>query len=159
MKSNIKFGIMLMLITGLFLFAGVQEGLAAEKKLVIAQRLTEITRDDHGLKPEDMIFDTLTFPLTTGQSELRNDAIETIESIRLIKEHIPGAQTSLGVSNVSFGVQPAARRVLNSVFLYECVKAGLDMAIVNPAKITPYAEIPEEQRKIEDAIPLKASTP
>jgi 5-methyltetrahydrofolate--homocysteine methyltransferase len=121
-----------------------------DKKYEIAKRITEIAVKDYGLSPEDLIFDALTFPLTTGQEELRNDAIETIEGIRLIKQTLPGVMTALGVSNVSFGVTPAARGVLNSVFLYHAVQAGLDMAIVNPAHITPYAEIPEEQRKIAD---------
>jgi len=127
-----------------------EEGMAhtRDKKLAIAQRITEIAVNDYGMRPEDLIFDALTFPLTTGQDDLRNDAIETLEGIRLIKAQIPGVITSLGVSNVSFGVSPAARGVLNSVFLYHAVEAGLDMAIVNPAHITPYAEIPEEQRKI-----------
>jgi 5-methyltetrahydrofolate--homocysteine methyltransferase len=127
-----------------------EEGMAhtRDKKYDIARRITEIAVKDYGMSPEDLIFDTLTFPLTTGQEELRNDAIETIEGIRLIKQNLPGVMTALGVSNVSFGVTPAARGVLNSVFLYHAVQAGLDMAIVNPAHITPYAEIPEEQRKI-----------
>ena len=132
-----------------------EEGMAhtRDKKLAIAQRITDIALDDYGLSPEDLIFDDLTFPLTTGQAELRNDAVETIQGIRLIKEQIPGVMTALGVSNVSFGVGAAARGVLNSVFLYHAVKAGLDMAIVNPAHITPYFEIPPEQRKIaEDLI-------
>jgi 5-methyltetrahydrofolate--homocysteine methyltransferase len=119
-----------------------------EGKAQIAERITRIAVDDYGLAPEDLIFDALTFPLTTGQEELRNDAIETLEGIRLIKAQIPGVMTALGVSNVSFGVTPAARGVLNSVFLYHAVQAGLDMAIVNPAHITPYAEIPEDQRKL-----------
>jgi len=124
-----------------------------DKKLEIARRISDIARDDYGLSPEDLIFDALTFPLTTGQEELRNDAVETIEGIRLIKERIPGVMTALGVSNVSFGVGSAARGVLNSVFLYHAVKAGLDMAIVNPAHITPYFEIPDEQRAVaEDLI-------
>lgn len=124
-----------------------------DKKLEIAKRITDIAVNEYGMKPEDLIFDALTFPLTTGQEELRNDAIETLEGIRLIKEQIPGVMTALGISNVSFGVSPAARGVLNSVFLYHAVKAGLDMAIVNPAHITPYSEIPDEQRKItEDLI-------
>ena len=129
-----------------------EEGMAHErhKKLEIAQRITRIATEEYGMRPEDQIFDTLTFPLTTGQEELRNDAIETIEGIRLIKQQLPGVQTALGVSNVSFGVGEAARGVLNSVFLYHAVQAGLDMAIVNPAHITPYAEIPEEQRKLAD---------
>jgi 5-methyltetrahydrofolate--homocysteine methyltransferase len=124
-----------------------------EKKLQIARRISDIAGDDYGMSPEDLIFDTLTFPLTTGQEELRDDAIETIEGIRLIKERIPGVMTALGVSNVSFGVGAAARGVLNSVFLYHAVKAGLDMAIVNPAHITPYFEIPDDQRAVaEDLI-------
>ncbi len=129
-----------------------EDGMAhtREKKLEVARRITEITVNDYGMSPEDLIFDALTFPLTTGQEELRNDAVETLEGIRLIKEHIPGVMTALGVSNVSFGVTPAARGVLNSVFLYHAVKAGLDMAIVNPAHITPYSEIPDDQRKIAD---------
>ncbi len=127
-----------------------EEGMAhtREKKLAIARRITDIAVNEFGLSPEDLIFDTLVFPLTTGQEELRNDAVETIEGIRLIKQQIPGVMTSLGISNVSFGVTPAARGVLNSVFLYHAVQAGLDMAIVNPAHITPYAEIPDDQRKI-----------
>ena len=132
-----------------------EEGMAhtRDKKLAIAQRITDIALDDYGLSPEDLIFDDLTFPLTTGQAELRNDAVETIQGIRLIKEQIPGVMTALGISNVSFGVGAAARGVLNSVFLYHAVKAGLDMAIVNPAHITPYFEIPQDQRKIaEDLI-------
>lgn len=141
-----------------------EEGMAhtRQKKFEIAQRITEIAVSEYGMKPEDLIFDALTFPLTTGQAELREDAIETIEGIRLIKQNIPGVLTALGVSNVSFGVGEGARGVLNSVFLYHCVQAGLDMAIVNPAHITPYSEIPEDQRKLandlifntdEDALP------
>lgn len=141
-----------------------EDGMAhdREKKFEIAQRITRIAVDEYGMAPEDLIFDTLTFPLTTGQAELRNDALETLAGIRLIKENLPGVTTCLGVSNVSFGVQKAARGVLNSVFLYHAVQAGLDMAIVNPAHITPYAEIPDDQRKLaedlifntdEDALP------
>ncbi len=132
-----------------------EEGMAhtRQKKYQIARRIHDIAVNEYGLAPEDLIFDALTFPLTTGQEELRGDAVETIEGIRLIKENLPGVLTCLGVSNVSFGVTPAARGVLNSVFLYHAVRAGLDMAIVNPAHITPYAEIPEDQRKLaEDLI-------
>ena len=132
-----------------------EEGMAhtREKKLEIARRISDIARDDYGMSGEDLIFDALTFPLTTGQEELRNDAVETLEGIRLIKEQIPGVMTALGISNVSFGVGSAARGALNSVFLYHAVKAGLDMAIVNPAHITPYFEIPDEQREVaEDLI-------
>ena len=124
-----------------------------DQKLEIARRITELATLDYGMSAEDLVFDTLTFPLTTGQEELRNDAVETIEGIRLIKQHIPGVMTALGISNVSFGVGAAARGVLNSVFLNFAVKAGLDMAIVNPAHITPYFEIPDDQRKVaEDLI-------
>ncbi len=127
-----------------------EEGMAhtRERKLAVAQRITDISVNDFGMRAKDLIYDTLTFPLTTGQEELRNSAVETIEALRLIKQHVPGVLTALGVSNVSFGVTPAARGVLNSVFLYHAVHAGLDMAIVNPAHITPYAEIPEDQRKL-----------
>ncbi len=124
-----------------------------ERKLAIAQRIARIAQEEYHLTADDLIFDPLTFPLTTGQAELRADAVETIEGIRLIKERLPGVMTALGVSNVSFGVGAAARGALNSVFLYHAVKAGLDMAIVNPAHITPYFEIPDEQRRVaEDLI-------
>ncbi len=132
-----------------------EEGMAHGRahKLAVAQRITQIACEDYGMSPEDLIYDTLTFPLTTGQAELRDSAIETIEGLRLIKQQIPGVLTALGISNVSFGVRPAARGVLNSVFLWHAVQAGLDMAIVNPAHITPLAEIPPEQRKLaEDLI-------
>ena len=132
-----------------------EEGMAhsRDKKLEIARRISDIARAEYGMTAEDLVFDTLTFPLTTGQEELRNDAVETIEGIRLIKAQLPGVMTALGISNVSFGVGAAARGVLNSVFLYHAVKAGLDMAIVNPAHITPYFEIPDEQRRVaEDLI-------
>ncbi len=120
----------------------------AERKLEIATRIRDICVNDYGMKPGDLIFDVLTFPVTTGQEELRNDAKETIEGIRQVKANLPGVLTSLGVSNVSFGISPAARAVLDSVFLYQCVQAGLDMAIVNPKHIKPYAEIPEDQRQL-----------
>ncbi len=122
----------------------------AQRKLEIAQRLKELCCDEHGLDPEALIFDCLTFTLTTGEEEWRPSAVETIEGIRLVKEHIPGVKTSLGVSNVSFGVAPRARAVLNSAFLHHCVEAGLDLAMVNPNHITPYGEINEEERKLAD---------
>ncbi|MEO0562240.1 MAG: homocysteine S-methyltransferase family protein, partial [Chloroflexota bacterium] len=127
-----------------------EEGMAhtREKKVEIAKRITQICEDEYGMSRGDLIFDVLTFPLTTGQEELRNDAVETIEAIRQIKQEVPGVLTALGVSNVSFGVSKGARAVLNSVFLYHAVQAGLDMAIVNPAHIKPYSEIDEEQRKV-----------
>src|SRR5919112_1962390 len=122
----------------------------AERKLEIARRLKELCCDEHGLDPESLIFDCLTFTLTTGDEEWRPSAIETIEGIRAIKEQIPMVKTSLGVSNVSFGVSPRARAVLNSVFLHHCVEAGLDLAMVNPNHITPYNEISDEERKLAD---------
>jgi 5-methyltetrahydrofolate--homocysteine methyltransferase len=122
----------------------------AERKLEIARRLKELCCDEHGLDPEALIFDCLTFTLTTGDEEWRPSAIETIEGIRAIKEHIPLVKTSLGVSNVSFGVAPRARAVLNSAFLHHCVEAGLDLAMVNPNHITPYSEINETERELAD---------
>ncbi len=122
----------------------------AERKLEIAQRITQLCCDEHGLDPEDLIFDCLTFTLTTGDPEWKPSAVATIEGIRAIKQQIPGVQTSLGVSNVSFGVGLPARSVLNSVFLHHCVEAGLDLAMVNPNHITPYAEIPDLERELAD---------
>jgi 5-methyltetrahydrofolate--homocysteine methyltransferase len=122
----------------------------AERKVEIAQRIREIACAEHGLDPEALIFDALTFTLTTGDEEWKPSAIETIEGIRRIKAEVPGAKTSLGVSNVSFGVSPPARAVLNSVFLHHCVEAGLDLAMVNPNHITPYGEIPDEERELTD---------
>ena len=122
----------------------------AERKVEIARRLKQLCCEEHGLDPELLIFDCLTFTLTTGDEEWRPSAIETIEGIRRIKEDIPDVKTSLGVSNVSFGVGLAARSALNSVFLHHCVEAGLDLAMVNPNHITPYAEIPDIERELAD---------
>ncbi len=121
-----------------------------QRKLEIAQRLVELCCDEHGLDRESLIFDCLTFTLTTGDEEWRPSAVETIEGIRAIKQTIPGVKTSLGVSNVSFGVSLPARSVLNSVFLHHCVEAGLDLAMVNPNHITPYGEIPNDERELAD---------
>src|ERR1700754_1451449 len=122
----------------------------AERKLEIAQRIKKMACDEHGLAPEALIFDCLTFTLTTGDEEWRPSAVATIEGIRRIKDEIPGVKTSLGVSNVSFGVSQPARAVLNSVFLHHCVEAGLDLAMVNPNHITPYGEIPDDERELAD---------
>ncbi len=122
----------------------------AERKLEVARRIHDIVVGEYGLKPEALIFDDLTFTLSTGDDEFKDSAKETIEGIRLIKEALPGVLTVLGVSNVSFGLAPHARGVLNSVFLHHCVQAGLDLAIVNPAHITPLAEIPAEQRELAE---------
>jgi 5-methyltetrahydrofolate--homocysteine methyltransferase len=129
-------------------------GKTAERKFEIARRIYQICTEEYDLRPDALIFDTLTFPVTTGQEELQNAAVETIEAIRRIKRELPGALTILGVSNVSFGVAQHARAVLNSVFLYHAVEAGLDAAIVNPAHITPYAEIDAEQRELADDLLL-----
>ncbi|MFN8175569.1 MAG: homocysteine S-methyltransferase family protein [Solirubrobacteraceae bacterium] len=122
----------------------------AERKLEIATRIRDIACGEHGLDPELLIFDALTFTLTTGDEEWRPSAVATIEGIRAIKAGLPGVKTSLGVSNVSFGVSPGARAVLNSVFLHHCVEAGLDLAMVNPNHITPYGEITEAERELAD---------
>ncbi len=116
-----------------------------EHKVAVASRLIEALTGEWGMVVEDIIVDCLTFPIATGQEETRRDAIETIEAIRQITTKYPGVSTTLGVSNVSFGLKPAARLALNSVFLDECVKAGLSCAIVNSAKIVPTARIPAEQ--------------
>ncbi len=119
-----------------------------EWKMEVAHRIHEIATERYGLSAADLIFDTLTFPLSTGDDDLRRDAIQTIEAIRRIKAEIPGAHTVLGVSNVSFGLNPAARHALNSVFLHECVEAGLDSAIVHAGKIIPLNRLPDEQRDV-----------
>lgn len=121
-----------------------------EQKLEVARRIYAIACGEYGLAPADVIFDALTFTLATGDAEFADSAIQTIEGIRCIKAEFPGVLTSLGVSNVSFGLAPRARGVLNSVFLHHCVAAGLDMALVNPSHITPYAEIPAEARALAD---------
>jgi 5-methyltetrahydrofolate--homocysteine methyltransferase len=121
-----------------------------DRKLEIARRIHEIATTEYGLAPSDLIFDALTFTLATGEQEWIDSAHETIEGIRLIKRELPGVLTVLGVSNVSFGLTPPARAVLNSVFLHHCVAAGLDAAIVNPAHVRPYAEIPDTERTMAD---------
>ena len=119
-----------------------------EWKMEIAHRIHEIAVERYGLSASDLIFDALTFPLSTGDDDLRRDAIYTIEAISRIKAEIPGAHTTLGVSNVSFGLNPAARHALNSVFLHEAVQAGLDSAIVHAGKIVPLNRLPDEQREV-----------
>ena len=120
----------------------------AEWKVEVAERLIRDLTVNYGMNEQDIIVDCLTFPIATGQEETRRDAIETIGAIAELKRRHPDVQTTLGVSNVSFGLKPAARQVLNSVFLAECVKAGLDSAIVSPSKIVPLARIPDEQREV-----------
>jgi len=129
-----------------------QQGMAKtrERKLEVARKIYDIVVGEYGLRPQDLVYDDLTFTLATGDQEWVDSAVETIEGIRLIKRELPGVFTSLGVSNVSFGLAPDARAVLNSVFLHHCVEAGLDMAIVNPAHVQPYAEIPAVERALAD---------
>jgi len=121
-----------------------------ERKLEVARKIYDIVVGEYGMSPSDLIYDALTFTLATGDAEWLESAKETIEGIRLIKRELPGVFTILGVSNVSFGLAPEARAVLNSVFLHHCVQAGLDAAIVNPAHVRPYFEIGEEERKLAD---------
>jgi 5-methyltetrahydrofolate--homocysteine methyltransferase len=127
-----------------------EEGQArdVEWKVRVAHRIHALATERYGLDAGDLIFDTLTFPLSTGDEDLRRDAMNTIEAIRRIKAELPGVYTTLGVSNVSFGLSPAARHVLNSVFLHEAVEAGLDSAIVHAARIMPLNKIPDEQAKV-----------
>jgi 5-methyltetrahydrofolate--homocysteine methyltransferase len=120
----------------------------AEWKLAVATRLIEDLTGNWGMRVSDIIVDCLTFPISTGQEETRRDGIETIEAIRQLKHRYPDVQTTLGVSNVSFGLNPAARSVLNSVFLAECVQAGLDSAIVHASRIMPISRIPEDQLQV-----------
>ncbi|MER6303239.1 methionine synthase [Kitasatospora sp. NPDC001539] len=119
----------------------------AEKKVEIAERLIAELTTDYGIDEGSILVDCLTFTLATGQEESRRDGIETIEAIRELKRRHPNVQTTLGLSNISFGLNPAARVVLNSVFLHECVEAGLDSAIVHASKILPISRIPEDQRE------------
>ena len=127
-----------------------EEGQArdVEWKMRVAHRIHDIAVERYDLEPSDLVFDALTFPLSTGGEDLRGDGLATIEAIRRIKAELPGVHTTLGVSNVSFGLKPAARHVLNSVFLHECVEAGLDSAIVHAARIMPLNRIPDEQRQV-----------
>ena len=127
-----------------------EEGQArtAADKVRIAERLISSLTETWGMDIGDILVDCLTFPICTGQEETRRDGLETIEAIRELKKRHPGVHTTLGVSNISFGVNPAARIVLNSVFLHEAVAAGLDSAIVHSAKIIPLSRIPDEQLKV-----------
>ena len=127
-----------------------EEGQArtAEWKLRAARNIRDIAVERYGLAPEDLLFDPLALPLSTGMEESREDGIETIEGIRAIKAELPGVSTILGLSNVSFGLNPAARQVLNSVFLHECVEAGLDSAIVHASKILPLSRIEDRAKEV-----------
>jgi 5-methyltetrahydrofolate--homocysteine methyltransferase len=120
----------------------------AATKLEVARRIYDLVVHRHGMRPHDLIFDALTFTLGSGDEEFRRAAIETMDAIRMIKRELPGVHTILGVSNISFGLAPAARHVLNSVFLHEAIEAGLDMAIVHAGKIMPLYKIDERGRTL-----------
>ena len=126
------------------------EGMAltCERKVAVAREIYRRAVDEHGLRPQDILFDLLTFTVGSGDEGMRDAAVETLEAIRQVKQELPGVGFTLGVSNISFGLRPAARKVLNSVFLHEAVEAGLNTAIVDAAKVLPYAAIEEQDRVI-----------
>jgi len=136
-----------------------QQGMAVtrERKLEIARRSYRLLVEKYGVPPTDIIFDPLVFPCATGDQQYLGSAKETIEAIRLIKQEFPLCKTILGISNVSFGLPPAGREVLNSVFLYHCTQAGLDLAIVNTERLERYAQIPEEERRLAEALLFETS--
>ncbi|MBV8867332.1 MAG: homocysteine S-methyltransferase family protein, partial [Acidobacteriaceae bacterium] len=123
-----------------------------ERKLAVARRSVDLLTSKYGVAPEDIIIDPLVFPCATGDENYVGGAVETIESIRLIKEQIPYVKTILGISNISFGLPASAREVVNSVFLYYCTKAGLDLAIVNAEKLERFASIPSDERSFAEAL-------
>ncbi len=123
-----------------------------ERKLEIAKRSYKLLTKKYGMAPEDIIFDPLVFPCATGDENYIGGAVETLEGIRLIKQALPDTRTILGISNVSFGLPAGAREVVNSVFLYYCTKAGLDLAIVNTEKLERFASIPEHERRLAENV-------
>ncbi|HEX7125475.1 MAG TPA: methionine synthase [Thermodesulfobacteriota bacterium] len=125
-------------------------GVTRERKLAIAEREYALLTGKYGVPPEDIYWDPLVFPCATGDAQYVGSAVETIEGVRLLKQRFPGTRTILGISNVSFGLPPAGREVLNSVFLYHCVQAGLDLAIVNTERLERYPQIPAEERKLAE---------
>ena len=131
-----------------------EEGMAktAERKLAVAQRLVTMAVEEFGLAPQDILLDALTFTLSIGDPAYADSAKETLEGIQRIKENIPGVLTSLGVSNVSFGFPPEIRLLINNVMLHRAVAQGLDLAIVNPAHVKAYAELPEKEREMAEAL-------
>ena len=130
-----------------------------ERKLAVAQRSVDLLTSKYGIEPEDIIIDPLVFPCATGDENYVGGAVETIEALRLIKENIPFVKTILGVSNISFGLPAAAREVVNSVFLYYCTKAGLDLAIVNAERLERFASIPAEERRLAESLLFNTPAP
>ena len=139
-----------------------QQGMAVsrQRKLAIAERSYELLTRKYGIPARDLIFDPLVFPVGTGDANYIGSAVETIEGLRAIKARFPECKTILGISNVSFGLPPAGREVLNGVFLYHCTKAGLDYAIINTERLERYPSIPEEERTLaEDLLHNRAADP
>jgi len=130
-----------------------------ERKLAVAQRSVQLLTEKYGFAPENIIIDTLVFPCATGDENYIGGAVETIEAIRLIKARIPYVKTILGVSNISFGLPPSAREVVNSVFLYHATKAGLDLAIVNAERLERFASIPLEERRLAENLLFNTPQP
>jgi 5-methyltetrahydrofolate--homocysteine methyltransferase len=130
-----------------------------ERKLAVARRSVDLLTGKYGLAPEDIIIDPLVFPCATGDANYIGGAVETIEAIRLIKNNIPHVKTVLGISNISFGLPAAARELVNSVFLYYCTKAGLDLAIVNAEKLERFASIPDEERALAEQLLFNTPPP
>lgn len=122
--------------------------MSAEDKLAVAKDIHDRAVNTHGLQPGDLIFDVLTFTIGSGDEKLRNAGVETLDGIRKVKAELPGVLTTLGLSNISFGLSPASRRILNSVFLHEAIQAGLDTAIVDASKILPLSQIDDADRKV-----------
>ncbi len=148
-KADVLFGLARQFGAALVALAIDEQGQArtADRKVEVCKRIAGIAVDEYGLEPGDLLFDTLTFPLGSGQEDLRRDALETLEAIARVKDEIPGCATILGVSNVSFGLAPAARQALNSVFLSLAVERGLDAAIVHAGKIVPLHAIDEQIKR------------
>jgi 5-methyltetrahydrofolate--homocysteine methyltransferase len=132
-------------------------GVTAERKLEIAKRSHDLLVHKYGLQPQDLIFDPLVFPVGTGDEQYIGSAKATVEGIKLIKEHLPEVQTILGISNVSFGLPPVGREILNSVFLYHCTQAGLDYAIVNTEKLERFASISKEEVTLAEDLLFKTT--
>ena len=130
-----------------------------ERKLAVARRSVDLLTTKYGIAPEDIIIDPLVFPCATGDTNYIGGAVETIEALRLIRQHIPFVKTALGVSNISFGLPASAREVVNSVFLYYCTKAGLDLAIVNAEKLERFASIPDEEKHLAEALLFNTPPP